>query len=70
MKPSDFMLLWIGTDVTFEIYIIPLLDVVRVERTAKMQFHLRRICNTQTTHKYYLVGCGNNGSLQNHNNST
>lgn len=42
MAPGDFVMLWISTDFAFEIHVVALLYVLRVQGAAQMQLYLGR----------------------------
>jgi len=42
VAPGDFMMLRIGTDFAFEVHVVALLYVLRVQSAAQMQLYLRR----------------------------
>lgn len=44
VRPGDPMLLGVGLNVTLEVDVVALLDVVRIQRRAERKGHLRLVC--------------------------
>lgn len=44
MKPSDLVLSGVAPDVALKVHVVALFDVLRIERAAQVERHLRRVC--------------------------